>query len=239
MSVIAFVFARGGSKGIPRKNLQRLGGKPLLAWSIEVAQACPDVARVIVSTDDAEIAETARRYGAEVPFIRPSDLAADNSPEWLSWRHAIEFVNGETGSFEIFLSVPTTSPLRHPDDLKRAIATLRTGDCDAVVSITPAARNPFFNMVHYDRNGYLAVVAGTGDKVPNRQTAPQVFDMTTVVYAAKPDYVLAAPSLFRGRVKGIIVPKERALDIDDKLDFQFAEFMLQRHSLSIDQDQPL
>src|SRR5690349_10660690 len=121
MSVIAFIFARGGSKGIPRKNLRTLGGRPLLAWSIETAAACPEIDRVIVSTDDAEIAEVGRAHGAETPFMRPADLATDTSPEWLSWQHAIRTVRSQSGPFDLFVSVPTTSPLRRPEDISAAI----------------------------------------------------------------------------------------------------------------------
>jgi CMP-N-acetylneuraminic acid synthetase len=225
MSVIAFIFARGGSKGIPRKNLRPLGGRPLLAWSIAAAQACPEVGRIIVSTDDAEIAETARRHGAEVPFLRPPELATDDSPEWLSWQHAVRFVESESGPFDVFLSVPTTSPLRLPGDLAAAVALLRHEPCDAVISITPAARNPYFNMVRQSDGGFVEI-ASRGDAIANRQAAPPLFDITTVVYAVRPAHILSAAGLMQGRVKGLVVPKERAIDIDDDLDFRFAEFMV-------------
>lgn len=229
MSVIAFIFARGGSKGIPRKNLRVLGGRPLLAWSIDAARACRDVARVVVSTDDAEIAEAARQYGAEVPFVRPPELATDDSPEWLSWQHAVRAVQEQSGPFEVFVSVPTTSPLRRPDDIGAAIAMLRNNPCDAVISIIPAARNPYFNMVRQSGDGFVDIAVRTDGEVVNRQSAPPLFDITTVVYALRPQYILSAKGLMEGRVKGLVVPKERAVDIDDEIDFRFAEFLL-RHS---------
>ena len=96
-SVVAFVFARGGSKGLPGKNLRPLAGKPLIAHAIEHALAVPRIERVIVSTDSTDIAQVARDFGAEVPFMRPAELATDDSPEWLSWRHAVDFVRQEEG----------------------------------------------------------------------------------------------------------------------------------------------
>jgi N-acylneuraminate cytidylyltransferase len=226
MSVIAFIFARGGSKGFPRKNLALLEGKPLLAWSIDKARACPSIARVIVSTDDPEIAAVARQWGAEVPFMRPADLARDDSPEWLAWQHAVRHVIQTTGPFETFLSVPTTSPLRAVEDLERCIATLRAGDCDAVITVSPSVRNPYFNMVRIAEDGRVAIAVDSGHVIANRQDAPTVYDMTTVAYAVKPALVSEAGDLFDGRVKAVVVPRERSVDIDDTFDLRFAQFLL-------------
>lgn len=226
MSVVAFVFARGGSKGIPRKNLSLLAGKPLVAWSINAARACPEVRRIIVSTDDAEIAEAALRHGAEVPFIRPAELATDTSPEWLAWRHAVDYVIQKDGTFDTFLSVPTTSPLRASEDLSSCVAALDES-CDAVVSVTPATRNPYFNMVRGNPDGTVEIAMRGAERFSTRQSTPAMFDITTVGYAVRPAYILSAQSLFDGRVKAIVVPKERSLDIDDELDLEFARFMIQ------------
>lgn len=230
MNVIAFIFARGGSKGIPRKNLRLLAGRPLLAWSIDAARACREVGRVLVSTDDAEIAEVARQYGAEVPYLRPPELATDDSPEWFSWQHAVHAVQAQSGPFDVFISVPTTSPLRRPDDISAAIAMLRAEPCDAVISITPAERNPYFNMVRQASDGFVDIAVRTDGGVVNRQSAPPLFDITTVVYAVWPQHILSAKGLMDGRVKGLVVPKERAVDIDDEIDFRFAEFLLRQSS---------
>ena len=122
MKVVAFIFARGGSKGLPGKNIRPLGGKPLIAWSIEHALAVKRIERVIVSTDSEEIAAVARDYGAEVPFIRPAELAQDDSPEWLSWRHALNYLGETTGALpEVMVSVPTTAPLRLAIDIENCL----------------------------------------------------------------------------------------------------------------------
>jgi CMP-N-acetylneuraminic acid synthetase len=226
--VVAVTFARGGSKGVPRKNLRLLAGRPLLAHAIEAAQAVSSVDRVVVSTDDTEIAEVARRFGAEVPFMRPAELAKDDSPEWLAWRHAVRELQ-RSGPLDVLLSVPATSPLRAPADLESCLETLLGSDADVVITVTPAQRNPYFNMVSLeDGLARLCVTPPGGRPLYRRQDAPEVFDMTTVGYAVRPRFVLEADSLFEGRVRAVVVPAERALDIDTELELQFAEFLMDR-----------
>lgn len=227
MSVIAFIFARGGSKGIPRKNLCMLDGKPLLGWAIDSARACPSISRVILSTDDAEIASVGQQFGAETPFMRPEELAQDNSPEWLAWRHAVGFVRDSSGPFDTFIAVPTTSPLRSPDDLERCISLLHSDACDAVVTVTEANRNPYFNMVRFDSENCVKIAVDSDRIIINRQDAPPVYDLTTVAYAVRPQFIMTANDLFEGRVKAVVVPRERSLDIDDMFDLQFAQFVVQ------------
>jgi len=126
MNCVAFVFARGGSKGLPGKNLRLLAGRPLLAWSIGHAREVGRIRRVIVSTDSEEIAAVARAHGAEVPFMRPAVLAGDRSPEWHAWRHALEFLREDEGELpEAMVSVPTTAPLRHSSDIERCLDEYR------------------------------------------------------------------------------------------------------------------
>lgn len=228
--VAAAIFARGGSKGVPRKNIRPLGGKPLIAYAIEVALESTLIDRVFVSTDDTEIADVARRYGAEVPFMRPAELARDDSPEWLAWRHAIRELHGHDGSpaWDAIVSVPTTSPLRSAEDVDACIRALLESDADAVLTVRPAERSPYFNMVTIDARGYARVVLEPAQEFSRRQDVPAVYDMTTVAYAARPSFVLSAASFMEGRVKAVVVPSERALDIDTELDFEIAEFLLQR-----------
>lgn len=230
--VVAVIPARGGSKGVPRKNIRPLAGKPLIAYAIETALASNLIDRVIVSTDDGEIAETSRRCGAEVPFIRPRELATDDSPEWLTWRHAILTLEEEDGesSMAVFVCVPPTSPLRSVEDVDSCIRTLMDSDADLVITVKEASRNPYFNMVTLNNDGYAELVIRPQSNIHRRQDAPRVYDMTTVAYAARPEFIKGADSIFEGRVKAVVVPSERALDIDAELDFQFAEFLLARSS---------
>ena len=226
---VAFIFARGGSKGLPGKNIRMFAGKPLIAWAIEHAHTAVGIRRVIVSTDSEEIVAVAKQYGAEVPFMRPSCLAKDDSPEWLSWRHALEFIRSDEGSLpDAMVSVPVTAPLRQPVDIERCLELFSKGDADMVISVTDAHRNPYFNMVTMQSNGSIGLVMSPTIGISCRQDAPEVFDMTTVAYVAKPEFVMTHESAFAGRVKAVHVPIERSIDIDTLLDFEMAEFFFTR-----------
>lgn len=220
MSVYAFIFARGGSKGLPGKNIKLLGGVPLIGHSIRLAQQLDDVDKVFVSTDSDEIAAVAESFSAEV-IKRPQELASDTTSEWLAWQHAIQFLRARGETFDVFLSLPTTSPLRGKEDVEQCLAAL-DDLTDMVVTVTPAARSPYFNMVIRAEDGRSEVVI-RNDTIRRRQDAPAVYDMTTVAYVSRPDFILENSGVFAGEVKSVIVPKERAVDIDDAFDFMIAE----------------
>lgn len=227
MRTIAFIFARGGSKGLPGKNIRLLAGKPLIAWSIEHARAVQRIDRVIVSTDSQEIVDVALKFGAEVPFMRPAALSRDDSPEWLAWRHALNYLLETEGSLpEVMVSVPPTAPLRLPSDIEKCLDEFDKNDADVVVTMTDAHRSPYFNMLKAHPDGKVGLVNPPVAALTRRQDAPTVYDMTTVAYVASPDFVMAHNSTFEGRVRAVHVPIERAIDIDTLLDFQMAEFFL-------------
>ena len=230
--VVGVVFARGGSKGISRKNLRLLAGKPLIAYAINTALTSNLIDRVVVSTDDREIAAVAQEYGAEIPFMRPAELAQDDSPEWLAWQHAIRELKlvGSGPRRNIFVCIPPTSPLRAVENVDACIQELLETDADLVITVKPADRNPYFNMVMLDAEGCARLVITVNKEFHHRQTAPQVYDMTTVAYAARPEFVLQANSMFEGKVRAVVVPPEQAVDIDSELDFKFAEFLLSQSS---------
>lgn len=226
LNCVAFIFARGGSKGLPGKNIKELAGKPLIVYSIEAALASDLISVVYVSTDDMAIAEVAKQAGAIV-INRPAELATDNAAEWLAWRHAIKTVEREVGKFDLFVSLPPTSPLRSSQDVANAIRAMANDpSADICITFCDAARSPYFNMVIADGTGGLRLAAHASESIARRQDAPQLYDITTVAYVAKPEYVMLQSSLFAGRVIGVSVPKERAVDIDDILDFKFAEFLI-------------
>lgn len=228
MKNFAFIFARGGSKGLPGKNIKPLAGKPLLQYSIDTALASPSIDKVFVSTDDTDIAKVAIESGA-ILIERPAELATDTSPEWLSWRHAIEWANEHYGTFDGFVSLPATSPLRGVVDVEAAIEKRCNVDADICISVTSATRSPFFNMVKETRDGFVELVNKPDSDVTRRQDAPEVFDITTVVYATTPEFVSNHYGLFSGKVTSIEVPKERAVDIDDIYDFKLAEAIVQEY----------
>jgi CMP-N-acetylneuraminic acid synthetase len=227
MKVVALICARGGSKGVPGKNIRRLAGRPLIAWAIEQSRAIKRVARVIVSTDSEEIAGVARAVGAEVPFLRPAELARDDSPEWLVWRHALNYLKGSGGAYpDALMVVPATAPLRAMVDLERCLDEYEKGKADIVITVTDAHRSPYFNMVRVHPDGTVSLVMPPDGAIARRQEAPVVYDMTTVAYVARPEFVMTRNGIFEGKVTHVHVPAERALDIDTLLDFRIAECLM-------------
>ena len=226
MPTYACIFARSGSKGMVDKNIQQFSGKPLISWTIELALKVKQINEVFVSTDSEEIAEIARIAGATIPFIRPSELATDTSPEWQSWQHFIKYLTDKDGRLpEVFLSLPATSPLRSTIDIENCLNEFKKGRADFVVGITPSERNPYFNMVKKGEDNQVDLVIQQGDKYSRRQDTPEVFDLTTVCYVGKPGTILTKNSIFEGKVVGVEIPRERAIDIDTELDFQIAEYL--------------
>lgn len=226
MTTVACIFARGGSKGIPNKNIKTFSGRPLISWAVELALRVRQINEVFVSTDSEEIAEIARRAGATVPFIRPSELATDTSPEWHSWQHFISYLTDKGGRLpEVFLSLPATSPLRSINDVENCLYEFKKGRADFVVGITPSYRNPYFNMIKKGQDNQVNLVIQQVEKFSTRQDTPEIFDLTTVCYVGKPSTILTKNSIFEGKVAGVEIPRERAIDIDTELDFQIAEFL--------------
>ena len=225
----AWIFARGGSKGLPGKNIRNLNGKPLIAYAIETAKESQHISEVFVSTDSPEIATIAEKYGAVVPFLRPAELAGDKSPERMAWRHAIEWNRQQTRYpvMDLMVSLPTTAPLRTPEEVDRAIDLFLEGNADTVIAVSPSVRHPAFNMVYVDENGYASTILSKYEKwVPNRQSYPQAFDITTAVYVSGTDFILSCDSYMKGRVQAIEISAEDGLDIDTLMDFKIAELLM-------------
>ena len=230
MEYIVLICARGGSKGIPKKNLRKLLGKPLLVWSIELAKKLNMVSRVIVSTDSNEIAKVALENGAEVPFIRPIELSQDNSPEWLSWDHAVKYLKEKEGLKKFTLIVlPVTSPLRNKSDVERCIVEYEKGDSDIVITHSKAHRSPYFNMISSDKNGLYNLVIEPQKPIIRRQDSPEVFDMTTVAFIVSSEFVESNDHIFEGKVRSVLIPKERSIDIDSEFDLNIAKYLAENN----------
>jgi len=226
MRLVGCIFARGGSKGLPGKNIRLFSGKPLIAWSIEQAKSINRIERLIVSTDSLEIASVALAYGAEVPFIRPTELAEDESPEWLAWRHALEYLKEVENYFpESMVSIPATAPLRLPGDIDRCIDKYVETSADIVITVTKSHRNPWFNMVKKKSDGTVELVMPPEAPIYRRQDAPKVYDMTTVAYVARVEYIMKESEIFAGHVEAVEIPTARSIDIDTLMDFKTAEML--------------
>ncbi len=227
MNIIALICARGGSKGILNKNIKIFDGEPLIVRSINQAKKLKEINRVIVSTDSKEIANIATVAGAEVPFMRPKNLAEDNSSEWLVWRHALESIKKLDGDYpDILIVVPVTSPLRVEDDLRKCLNEFNKGNADIVITVTKSHRNPYFNMVKINQKGLASLVIPQGKTITRRQESPEVYDMTTVAYVTTPKFILEKDGIFSGKVGHVQIPTERAIDIDNPFDLRIAELLL-------------
>jgi CMP-N-acetylneuraminic acid synthetase len=226
MKYIALICARGGSKGLPGKNIKHLNGIPLIGWSIKAALQTERISRVFVSTDSLKIAQVAKEYGAEVPFIRPKELANDNSSEWLVWRHALDYLaKSSKDTIDGLVSLPPTAPLRAIADIDKCLDEFEKDEADIVITVTDAHRSPYFNMVVID-NSYASLVITPDNAIIRRQDSPDVYDVTTVAYVAKPNFICEKDGIFEGRVRSIHVPPERSVDIDTQLDFKIAECLI-------------
>jgi len=230
----AFIFARGGSKGLPGKNIMKFCGKPLIVWAIEHAKGSSYIDRIIVSTDSKEIAKIAEKNGAEVPFIRPRNLSKDTSPERKAWQHVLKFLEQTENKLpEIMISVPCTSPLRISKDLDNAIKRFLRGDVDTVLTVTKAARNPHYTMLKKNENKLFELAFRTDKHITRRQDAPEVYDIAGIAFVSDPKFVLSCDNLYEGKVGAIEIPLNRSIDIDTSLDFEIAEILMKKNTFNI------
>jgi CMP-N,N'-diacetyllegionaminic acid synthase len=228
VNIVCVIGARGGSKGLSGKNLRPLLGKPLIAWSIEQAKACPEISRVVVSTDSEAIAAVAREYGADVPFMRPAELASDVAGKWAVWQHALESCERHYGTpVDIYVDLDCTSPLREVDDISRAIAQFRLGGVDAVFSVCEARKNPYFNMLEIDGD-CQRICKPLPHAIIRRQDAPRVLEHVASIYVLAPSYLRRGTGLLSGCTQGYDIGQEKSLDIDSDFDFELVTFLLRR-----------
>lgn len=234
MSILCVIAARGGSQGVPRKNIRSLLGKPVLVWAIENAFGAPEIERVVVSTDSPEIAEIARAAGADVPFIRPVELSRFDTGKFQVWQHALVACEQHYESnYELFVDIDCTNPLLESVDISNSIARFRalrsTGvPVDAVFTIATARHNPYFNLVERSTTGALKMSKTTGENVLARQKAPPVYEHVAGVYVLDPAYLRRAQHLLDGHAEGYEVPPEKSVDIDTEIDFALVEVLLKK-----------
>jgi CMP-N,N'-diacetyllegionaminic acid synthase len=222
--VVCVIPARGGSKGLPGKNIKKLCGKHLIAYTIEQAKQSNYIDRVLVSTEDEEIAQISMEYGAEVPFIRPRELAGDSIATVDVLLHAISWLEGRQYPFDILVLLHTTTPMRDIEDIDNSIALLVEEKADNIISVTEAHRNPYFNMVEINKDGYAAL-AKQGN-FTTRQAAPAIYDMNSSIYVWWRELLKEKKKIFLDKTKIHVMPKERSIDIDDNIDFKIAEMMM-------------
>ncbi|QCX32365.1 acylneuraminate cytidylyltransferase family protein [Caloramator sp. E03] len=225
--VVAIIPARGGSKGIPRKNIKNLNGKPLIAYTIEEALKSKYVDRVIVSTEDLEIAEISKSFGAEVPFFRPKELAQDDTPGIEPIIHAINYLlNDENYNFDYVMCLQCTSPLRNSKQIDEAILEMYNKDADSAVSVCESEVNPYWMKVI--KNGKMVDYLNDNKFYARRQDLPIVYRLNGAIYIAKVGIILKNKNWYTDNTVPIIMDKISSVDIDDEIDFKFAEFILKQ-----------
>ncbi|MFZ9984696.1 MAG: cytidylyltransferase domain-containing protein [Ilumatobacteraceae bacterium] len=232
-TIVAGIFARGGSKGVPGKNLRVVGGQSLIQRAVIQARQARHVTRVLCSTDSQEIADEAARYGAEVPWLRPAELAQDTSREWDSWCHMVRFLRDQGDNPKYLMAVPCVAPLRTLEDLNKCTDLAASSGADVIMAVSDAHKNPWFNMVTINETtNQVRLVNEPAKRIYNRQAAPQVYDVSTVAFIVKCDYLLEATSIYDGETRAVILPKIHCVDIDTEDDIAYAEFLLARREKS-------
>jgi N-acylneuraminate cytidylyltransferase/CMP-N,N'-diacetyllegionaminic acid synthase len=225
--ILALIPARGGSKGLPGKNIKSLLGKPLIAWTIEQAKGSKYSDKVIVSTDDSEIAKISKEYGAKVPFLRPKELATDDAKMIDVVMHAIKWLKGSGNLYDVVILLQPTSPIRKAEDIDLSVEYLFSKKASSVVSVCEADCPP--NWINtLPENKCMKDFLSLDIINKNRQEFRHFYRLNGAIYLAFCDYLLKKKSFFAAETFAYIMPKERSVDIDDEIDFMFAEFLLER-----------
>ena len=223
-TVLAIIPARGGSKGIPRKNIRLLAGKPLIAWTIDEAKKSKYIDRLILSSEDEEIIEVARKYGCEVPFKRPVELAQDDTPGIEPVIHAINTLEEK---YDYVVLLQPTSPLRTVEDIDGCIQHCIVKGIPACVSVTEAHQNPCW-MYRLDDDMRLNSFVQDGVKINRRQDLPKVYVLNGAIYMAETVFINENKSFLTEETAGYIMSGENSVDIDTEMDFAYCEWLINR-----------
>ncbi len=227
--LLAVITARGGSKGLPGKNIRPFLGIPLIAHTILLSKMCPEIDRCIVSTDSAEIANVAKQFGADVPFMRPADLARDDTPIWPVLRHAQAKVEeGGSLKYDELLLLDPTSPAREPSDITGALNRLRESQAaDGIIGVSRPDFNPIWHCVT-EREGWMAHLIEEGGRFERRQDVPAVYRINGALYIWRTAFARAEPYSWLQKGKHLIyeLPESRAMSIDTVDQFEKAEILV-------------
>lgn len=225
MKTLYVIPARGGSKGIPHKNIKSLAGKPLIGYSIDVARQLAADDDICLTTDDPEIAATAESMGLNVPFLRPASLATDTCGTYEVLIHALDFYRDRGIDYDTLVLLQPTSPMRTADDVRAAMA-LYSPDIDMVVTVKEAASNPYYNCYETDSDGFLHISKGDGGYT-RRQDAPKVWEYNGAVYVINVESLRRMPLSAFTRRRMSVMPAERSVDLDTPVDWLIAEKLIE------------
>ncbi len=226
LPILGLICARGGSKGVPGKNTKEICGKPLIAWSVEAAKNCPEITDIIVSTDDENIAAVAKEYGAEIPFMRPPELARDDTKQIDAIAHALNALKEQGREYGAVVLLQPTCPLRLPEDITGALALMKRENADTVISVTEEKGVMLSTFYDLDAGQRAHLKFQTPKKGTLRQDYDPIYRRCGVIYILKPDYVLRDGGLYGERVYAYVIPEKRAYDIDSHFDWELTEWLL-------------
>lgn len=229
LRVVGLIPARGGSKGVARKNLRLLGGRPLLSWTADAALSAESLDRVVLTTDDPEIAAAGRAQGLDVPFLRPAALAADDTPTLDVVRHALWWLEQSDDRFDALVLLQPTSPFRAPGIIDQAVKILQERNATSVISVRPVPHryNPHW-VFQPDRDGVLRLASGEREPLPRRQLLPEAYIRDGRLYAVRTEVVLEQGSLYGDRCLPLYQCDLEDINLDTLEDFATAERLLAR-----------
>lgn len=229
MKILVIIPARGGSKGIPHKNIKPLAGKPLIHYTIDVARQIVANEDICVSTDDPEIIQCVEDYGVKVPFVRPSELATDTAGTYEVLLHALKYYEQQGKTYDVVILLQNTSPFRTPKQVKEALA-LYNSNLDMVVSVKECSANPYYCVFEENEYGYLNICKGDGS-ITRRQDAPKVYEYNGAIYVINPKSLKEMPLYkFTKRIK-YVMDEKSSLDLDTMNDWHMAELQISKSSL--------
>jgi len=223
---------RGGSKGVPRKNIRPLKGKPLMQYTVEAARQSKLLDDFVISTDDDEIAAMGRSLGVNIPAMRPAKLAQDTTNKWDVFRHVIEVYEQQTGKYvDYIVDMDVTVPLKLGEDIDNTIAmALADTDTDVVITGYEPERNPYFNMMEVNKSGFAEIVKKPVIPIVRRQDAPLVYSLTPAAFVIKRSAIFDFPHWSLAKCKVCPMPRNRAVDIDTEFDFKLVEFIISQNN---------
>ncbi len=228
MFILGTICCRGGSKGVPGKNIKPLAGKPLIAYTVETAKQSLLLNDVIISTDDVQIATIAQQFGAHVPFMRPLELATDSASKWPVFIHALEtYEKMYNVVVDYLVDMDVTVPLKNNFDIDGAIQlAINDKNVDVIITGYEPERNPYFNMMEINVDGYAEIVKKSNKPIVRRQDAPTVYSLTPAAYVVKKSALYEFEHWSKAKCKIYPMPRERAIDIDTNIDFKIVEFLM-------------
>ena len=231
MKRLCTICARGGSKGLPGKNIRPLGGEPLIVHSLLQAQSSGLFEAIAVSSDSPEILDISKKFSVDYCIFRPQELASDEAPKLPAIQHCVNEVEAISGkNFDVIVDLDVTSPLRLAEDIEGAVKLLESEHVSNVITGCPARRSPYFNLVERDEKGCVRLSKTPEKTIVRRQDTPECFDMNASIYVWKRKELMGSKSIFNADTLLFVMPEERSIDADNEWEFEYVEFLFNKRT---------